>query len=111
MADREILTNTVKPVNYDLQIHSLSFEADYSFTGTLKIELAVEKPTDRIELNTLQLSIKNASMAGEVAKVSYDEKNQRAAFAFSKAVGEAGSTVSLDIEYTGTMNNLMVIKT
>ena len=56
--DRQVLPTNVKPNHYDLELTpNLS---DFTFSGVVKIECAIESPTKTIQLNANELEIKTA---------------------------------------------------
>ena len=54
---------SVKPVNYDISLYDLELGGSFSYHGTVKIHLRVQKPTKNIVINALQLKIKSAKIS------------------------------------------------
>ncbi|KAF1811011.1 hypothetical protein P152DRAFT_438711 [Eremomyces bilateralis CBS 781.70] len=113
--DRDILPDTVKPVNYELSIYDLELGGAFSYAGTVKIALDIVKSAKEIVLNTHQLEIQTAELFTDSAKtesstkadkIDYDEKQQRATLSFADAF-PATTKASLIIKFKGTMNNTM----
>jgi aminopeptidase N len=93
----------------------LTFLGDWSYQGTLKIDLEIKKAAKEITLNTNQLTIHGAELATEQSKteakakasnISYDEVNQRATLSFDQEFAPSPKAV-LEIKFQGTINNLM----
>jgi aminopeptidase N len=84
--DRDILPNTVKPINYDISIHDLELGGDFTYQGTVTIAVKVIKSAKEITLNSHQLKIHSAKVQLEHTKtqqtftaseISYDAPRQR----------------------------------
>ncbi|KAL8969316.1 MAG: hypothetical protein Q9197_004404 [Variospora fuerteventurae] len=111
-ADRDILPGCVKPVNYDISLYDLELGGDYSYNGLVKIELQIKRPTRKIVVNAHQLKIRHVQLSSESARsqkaadISYNEKSQRATFSFEDEITASGK-VSLEVEFTGIMNDNM----
>ncbi|KAL9022116.1 MAG: hypothetical protein Q9185_000734 [Variospora sp. 1 TL-2023] len=111
-ADRDILPECVKPVNYDISLYDLELGGDYSYNGLVKIELQIKRPTRKIVVNAHQLKIRHVQLSSESARsqkaadISYNEKSQRATFSFEDEITASGK-VSLEVEFTGIMNDNM----
>ncbi|KAL8759432.1 MAG: hypothetical protein Q9184_003626 [Pyrenodesmia sp. 2 TL-2023] len=84
--DRDILSDSVKPVNYDISLYDLEYQGDFNYKGSVKIDLEIrpQEPTN----------------------ISYHETSRRVTFSFAKEISSSKQVV-LEIEFTGTMNNNM----
>jgi len=113
--DRDILSDDVKPTNYDISLFDLQPHAPWTYQGRVAIDLAVKKSTKSITLNTHELKVHSAEVAHDAgktsstikaSKISYDEKNQRCTLAFDQELSQTEKAV-LTITFEGTMNNTM----
>ncbi|KEY70322.1 hypothetical protein S7711_06798 [Stachybotrys chartarum IBT 7711] len=114
MTDREVLPDHVKPSHYVVSLRDLNFN-DWSYKGTVTIDVEVVKPTKDIVINALELKIFSAkaaiehsksSQALETTNVTYDEKAQRATISFDQEL-PVSKKASVSIEFEGVMNNEM----
>ncbi|KAK4938387.1 hypothetical protein LTR10_021186 [Elasticomyces elasticus] len=111
--DRDILPDTIKPLNYDLSLFNLEFGGAWSYDGLLKIDSKVKQSTKEVVINTKELQITGAEVLGKdggssitsMADVSYDKPNERATIKFSAEIPAGDAVVA--IKYKGTMNNAM----
>ncbi|KAL8735688.1 MAG: hypothetical protein Q9181_002751 [Wetmoreana brouardii] len=110
--DRDILSNTVKPIHYDLSLHDLELGGSFGYKGTVKIEIQVKVPTTEITVNAYQLEIRDARVSTQDADsqkasdISYDEKLQRVTLRFPKEITRS-ENASLQVTFAGTMNDTM----
>lgn len=104
----------MKPINYDLSIHSLEFLGDWSYQGRVKIALEINQSAKEIVLNTNQLKIHSAELSTEHTKtetsskashISYDAPRQRATLSFDNEFPASQKAV-LDVSFQGTINNV-----
>ena len=104
----------MKPSNYALSLYDLKFLGDWSYQGTLKIDLEIKKAAKEIVLNANQLVIYGAELSTEQSKtqhaiktsnVSYDKTNQRATLSFDQEISPSSKAL-LEIKFQGTMNNV-----
>ncbi|OMH84586.1 Aminopeptidase 1 [Zancudomyces culisetae] len=115
--DREILPASVKPVHYDL---SLTPDLEkLEFEGQVAIDLEVKEATDKIVLNSNELTIKQvvveSSSEGqqtktqEVAKGKYDvdPEMERLTIQLDEKL-QVGSKTVLKLKFSGVLNDLMV---
>ena len=105
---REALPTNVTPLHYDLQVEPL-FE-DFSFDGIVKIDLKVNDPaTNFVELNTLDIHVKSASLDGSIEplKIATDNEAQRTKFVFPDNSFANKAQVQLTIHYKGELNDHM----
>ena len=95
-AERIVLPADVTPDHYELAVTPQS--GALAFTGRLRIDLTVNRATSRIVLNDADIVIDKASLSGEAAAplVSYDGKQQTAAFTFTHALAPGHYALSLD---------------
>jgi len=98
-AQRVVLPAGVTPDHYRIDITPNA--AQRTFTGIVDIDLTVHQPTERILLNSADLVIDKASLAGEAAPpdIAYDTKAQTASFGFGHALRAGPHT--LHLEYHG----------
>lgn len=107
--DRDVLPTHIKPLNYSLSLCNLKFGGDWGYDGTVKIESKVAKETDEIVLNVKEINIGDVSISGSSItskEVSYDEAKQRATIKLSDGLKVGSATI--EIKFTGTMNDKMV---
>ncbi|KAL7624561.1 hypothetical protein AAE478_006128 [Parahypoxylon ruwenzoriense] len=114
MADRDVLPSTVTPSHYNLCISSLNFK-DWSYQGSVTIDVSVAEPTKEIVINSIELKLltgkvtvshTKASQSLETTSFSYDEKKQRATLIFADEI-PASQKASLQITFEGILNNDM----
>lgn len=112
VADRDILPNNVKAVNYDISIYDIEMGGAFGYQGTVKIATYIEIPSKEITLNTHELQILDAEVLFENSKsikstgTTYDTKKQRATLAFSDDI-PVSQSATLVIKFQGTINNVM----
>ncbi|KAI9894861.1 MAG: hypothetical protein M1814_000081 [Vezdaea aestivalis] len=110
--DRDVLPDSVKPTNYDLSIYDLELGGKFSFKGTVKIDISIQRPIENVTLNAQELNIQSAVLVGESGhtiktdSILYDAKAQRATLSFPEELPVSPKAV-LTINYTGTINNSM----
>ena len=63
--DRDILPDTIKPLNYDLSLFNLEFGGDWSYDGLVKIDSKVKQSTKELVINTKELEITGAEVLGK----------------------------------------------
>ena len=105
---REVLPTNVTPLHYDLQVEPL-FE-DFSFDGIVKIDLKVNDPaTNFVELNTLDIHVKSASLDGSIepVKIVTNNEAQLTKFIFPDNCFANKKQVQLTIHYKGELNDHM----
>lgn len=66
--DRDILPDTIKPVNYDLSLSNLEFGGSWSYDGLVKITSKVKQATKEVVVNVKELEIKGAEVLGQDGK-------------------------------------------
>lgn len=104
---REVLPTNVVPLHYDLKVEP-DFET-FKYNGTVKIDLQVNDPkVNNVQLNTIDIDIHSAKIGSYEAKdVSYDKDSQVSTFTFDDKVLSADKKVTLEIDFTGTLNDNM----
>ncbi len=92
---RIVLPDAVTPDHYNLEI-TPDAKAQ-TFTGKVRIDVTVHRATDRIVLNAADLVIDSAKLSGESAPlpVSYDAKDETAAFAVGHTLTPGAYTLTL----------------
>jgi aminopeptidase N len=99
------LPGGASPEHYTLTV-DVNFPTN-SFDGDETIKVNLDKPTNTITLNALEITFHNVSVTAggqtQTAKVELDEKNEMATFTVDKQLpaGEA----SIHIKYTGQLND------
>ena len=97
-AARDILPATAAPVSYDIVL-TPDMSAK-TFAGEARLTFTVKKKTDRIVVNGAGLDIASAILdTGEAATVEVDEKGEKIAFVFAKALKKGQHHI--DVAYTG----------
>ncbi|KAJ5722092.1 Alanine/arginine aminopeptidase [Penicillium malachiteum] len=111
-ADRDILPDVAKPINYHVSLFDLQLGGSWGYKGLLKIDTKITRATKEIVLNSKEIEVQDAVVFGkdgsELAKsteITYDKTSERVSLKFSQEV--APSDVVLSINFTGTMNNAM----
>jgi aminopeptidase N len=94
---RVVLPTSVTPQHYRVDI-TPDAQA-LTFKGTVSIEITVHQATDTIVLNSADIVIDSAAVSGESAAISYDKKEETAAFALGHKLRPGAYTLSL--EYHG----------
>jgi len=94
------LPTGIVPVHYD--IHVEPDAAALTTRGTVSIDVVVERPTDTVVLNALELEIRSVMAdadAGNPASVRFDASAQTATLKFAKSL--AAGPHRLRLEYSG----------
>ncbi|SCV03324.1 LAME_0H09516g1_1 [Lachancea meyersii CBS 8951] len=106
-SDREVLPTNVRPVHYDLSVEP-DFDT-FKFDGNVKIDLQVNDCSkDTIQLNTLEIDINSAQIGTQKAvKWDIDTEAQVATLEFPKGFLKDKKTVTLELSFTGTLNDNM----
>jgi aminopeptidase N len=88
---------------------------DWSYQGTVKIDLDVKRAGKEIVLNSNQLKVHSATLSTEHTKteqaskassITYDESKHRVSLGFDQEFAATNKAV-LEIKFQGTMNSLM----
>ncbi|OAL25485.1 hypothetical protein AYO22_04804 [Fonsecaea multimorphosa] len=111
--DRDILPDTIKPLNYDLSLYNLEFGGNWSYDGTVKVDSKVKQETQELVINVKELEIKKAEVLSKdggatitsMADVSYDKKSERATIKFSGTIPSGDAVFA--IHFKGIMNSAM----
>ncbi|POS80893.1 aminopeptidase 2 [Diaporthe helianthi] len=107
---RELLPTNVVPRHYDLTLEP-NF-TNFTFDGTVVVDLDVAEDSKSISLHTLELDIHSANISSDgnvissSPQTSYDEKTQVSKFDFSDVIPK-GSKAQLEIKFTGQLNDKM----
>ncbi|EPQ62748.1 Bgt-2285 [Blumeria graminis f. sp. tritici] len=107
---REILPSNVIPRHYDITLEP-NFE-NFTYRGSVKIDLDVVEESTSISLNTLELEIQSTKIFSETALISsdpilsYDESTQTTKILFQKPLPK-GSKAKLEMQFTGQLNDKM----
>jgi aminopeptidase N len=113
--DRDILPDTVKPINYDISIYDIELGGDFSYQGTVSILSKVVKSSKEIVLNSHQLKIHSAVIQLEHTKtqqaltaseISYDAPRQRVTLSFPEEIPPSEKALIV-LKFQGTINNDM----
>jgi len=111
-ADRDILSGTVKPINYAISIFDIELGGAYSFRGRVSITAKILKSIKSITLNAHQLKIYSSEVTSgssrpiKSSEISYDTSKQRATIAFDGEIF-ASEKAEVVIDFQGTINNDM----
>ena len=102
-ANRMILPDDVVPDAYRIAITPRAQQA--TFDGSVEIDVQVRRRTDRIVLDSAELSIASAAIDAETAapQVALDAERQRATFTFAHPLAPGRHT--LKIVYSGKIND------
>ncbi|KAL9111585.1 MAG: hypothetical protein Q9227_004073 [Pyrenula ochraceoflavens] len=126
--DREVLPSSVVPSHYDLSLAEIDLAPPWKYKGTVKINVDIVTPVQKIVLNAALLDIKGAKVYTKGGKgcflhdqrklythlltacqvlsktdnITYNPKCQQATLSFPEELSP--SDVILDIEYEGTIN-------
>ena len=114
-ADRDILPDTVKPINYALSLYALNHNGAFSYKGTVSILSKIAKSSKEITLNSHQLKILSAEVLSEPSNaqsslkssgISYDVPRQRATISFAEDL-PISENATVTIKFEGTINHDM----
>ncbi|KAI3646235.1 hypothetical protein MP228_009163 [Amoeboaphelidium protococcarum] len=120
--DRDVLPDSVKPLNYKLQVQPDLNQ--FTFKGKVEIKLAVLQDTQEILLNAVDLNFTSSSLSldssssnatgatrnsaqVQIDKVSLDKDKQVVSLSLDQELTR-GTNVTLAIEYDGTLNDRLV---
>ncbi|EAT88547.2 hypothetical protein SNOG_03342 [Parastagonospora nodorum SN15] len=109
-AAREVLPTNVKPIHYDLTLEP-NFE-DFTYEGTVVIDLDVKEDTTSISLNTNELKIHTTKITAgdqvisESPTVSHDADSQTTKVSFDQTISK-GSKAKLTMTFSGILNDNM----
>ncbi|QQK47992.1 Aminopeptidase [Penicillium digitatum] len=114
MADRDLLPDNVKPIHYRVSLFSLDF-MDWTYRGTVIIDVQIVKCTSQITLNSFQLRLSHAKIVLDQTKpprdiesttFTYDEPAQRVTIIFNQEL-PVSQMAAISIEFEGVINNEM----
>ncbi|KNC84831.1 hypothetical protein SARC_02972 [Sphaeroforma arctica JP610] len=111
MPERFTLPENVKPVHYNLNLTPDLI--NHVFTGFEDIDILIQESTDTISLNTKEIEVQSAyvtladSTQVKATKIDSSLKDQITVFTFDQTLKAQDDTVSLHIEFTGTLNDKM----
>lgn len=104
-----------KPKHYFLSLYDLEFGGNFTYQGTVDINLDI-KQGDKwsgIVLNSYQLKVHSAELklqdgpSREAKNISYDDKSQRVTLSFGDPIEYTGEGV-VSIKFEGIMNNVRI---
>lgn len=105
MSDKRLLLpQNVKPLHYDLTMHP---DLDnYTYTGSVGIDLQVNEDSNSISLNTLDLELSNIKLGNgeKVKEHNYDKDSETSTFVFENGI-KKGENVTLNIDFKGELND------
>ncbi len=106
------LPDTVRPIHYDLTL-SPEFN-DFTFSGEVEIELAINEGVTSITLHCLEIQIDSAVLVWkedrrkqhqEAAEITYDIGNQTATIMFAEAPSRSTGNRHLELAFRGELND------
>ena len=62
--DRDVLPNTVKPINYNIELFDLELGGGFTFNGAVTIEIDIRATVQEITLNAHELEVTSAAIDG-----------------------------------------------
>ena len=63
-----MVSASIKPINYEISLYDLELGGEYTFQGTVKIDVDIKKATNEIIINAHQLKLHRAEISGQSAK-------------------------------------------
>jgi aminopeptidase 2 len=105
-----VLPTNVKPVHYDLTLEP-NFD-DFTYEGTVVIDLDVNQDTTSISLNANELTIHSTKVTAgdqvitESPTVAHDEDSQTTKVSFDQTISKA-SKAKLTMTFSGILNDNM----
>ncbi|RFU34898.1 hypothetical protein B7463_g1494, partial [Scytalidium lignicola] len=109
---RECLPGTIKPTHYDIFIHNIKYIGEWSFSGTVVINVLVQSATNQVVLNARDLTLDSAQIQIEneativASGITYDTKSQRVFLNFPSELPQ-GSDAHLTISFHGGITAVM----
>ncbi|KAF3082306.1 Aminopeptidase 2 mitochondrial [Orbilia oligospora] len=121
---REVLPKAIKPSAYKIQLEPFFEDSTdsrgehkaFTFDGTVIVALDIVEDTTEVVVNSTEIKIHSAKLfkrdqedqigALSADDVKYNEDLQTATFDFQQTL-KAGTTASLEIAFTGNLNNNM----
>lgn len=113
--DRDILPDSVRPINYDLSLYDLEFEGSFMYQGTVRILSKVIKSFKDLTMNAHEIKLQSAEIhleqlnsqkAFESVEFSYDSQRQRVTIHFPVEI-PISERATIVIKFQGTINNNM----
>ncbi|RMZ87884.1 hypothetical protein DV736_g4889, partial [Chaetothyriales sp. CBS 134916] len=111
-ADRDILPDAIKPINYSLSLYNLTLGGHWGYDGIVKIVSHVTTSTKEIVLNAKELEVVKVEVLGPdgaivatSTDISYDKTSERATLTLDKSLPTGNAVVS--ITFKGTINASM----
>ncbi|KAK4186153.1 peptidase family M1-domain-containing protein [Podospora australis] len=107
---RELLPTNVVPKHYHVTLEPDL--TNFTFDGTVVIDLDVNEDSNSIQLHTLELDVHNATITSEgqtissSPKVSYNEDTQVTTLEFDNGITK-GKKAQVEIKFTGQLNDKM----
>ncbi|OAL06541.1 hypothetical protein IQ06DRAFT_208141 [Phaeosphaeriaceae sp. SRC1lsM3a] len=107
---REVLPTNVKPLHYDLKLEP-NFE-DFTYEGSVVIDLDVNEDSTSIALNTNELKIHSTKvtagdkLVSDSPKVSHNDDTQTTTVSFDQSITK-GSKAQLTMTFSGILNDNM----
>ncbi|PRP78523.1 hypothetical protein PROFUN_13580 [Planoprotostelium fungivorum] len=108
--ERVLLPESVKPSQY--HIHLTPDLKNFTFHGSMLIDVQVKEATDTIQLHSQEIKINSVAITAisssekfKATEVSYDEGEERAIIKFASAIQPGHAQI--DIDYDGILNDKM----
>lgn len=103
------LPTDLRPVHYDLHIRDITHDR---YAGSVAISLRVDKPTSELHLHLRDLTIGQVRAThgdGAVACAVREQNTAKEYFVveFARTLADVGSTVTVTVDYTGTIQTNM----
>ncbi|KAI8840363.1 peptidase family M1-domain-containing protein [Chytriomyces cf. hyalinus JEL632] len=104
---REILPAALKPINYDLWLQPDL--TSFTFDGTVAISVSVHQDTNKVVLNSKELTIHKATVTqGDLKQtatsIEFNKAKETVTFEFESVIA-AGSNALVYVEFTGVHND------
>ncbi|WEW56333.1 hypothetical protein PRK78_001776 [Emydomyces testavorans] len=110
--DRETLPDVAKPCHYNISLYNLQLGNSWGYSGTVKIDTKITRPTSEVVLNvkaidvqTAEITSKDGSKSVKSCDIAYDKVSERAIIKFPEEIQQGDVVVELC--FTGTINNHM----
>ena len=113
MEETNISCPRAKPTHYTVSLYDLEFGGNFTYKGTVSINLKITKDEGftNLLLNAYQLKVHSAELktgdkASSTKDVSFDDKRQRVTLDFGETIKYSGEA-TLEVKFEGTINNVM----
>lgn len=109
MADRDILSDLVKPKHYNLELRNLDL-TQWTYDGTVSIDVELTKSSKVIVINATELKfisaqvLVNHTAAAESVSFDHDDKTQRVSIKFEHELPTTQSATII-IKFQGVIND------